>query len=201
MGDCPSALPTLTWMTWWNNAVGYEVYIRSFADSNGDGVGDFAGLTDRLEYLAWLGIDAVWVTPFYPSPQFDFGYDVADYRAVDAVYGLMDDFDRFAARARKLGLRVMVDLVPNHTSDEHAWFRQALADGPGSTARARYMFREGNGEYGEEPPVWFHDIFRPDGTPYRQAEVDYIRSVTGTKATTPTQTLKSATQTTATATN
>src|SRR5688572_25595437 len=82
-----TAVPSLTEMTWWKNAVGYEVYIRSFADSNGDGVGDFAGLTERLDYLAWLGIDAVWVTPFYPSPQADFGYDVADYRAVDPVYG------------------------------------------------------------------------------------------------------------------
>jgi alpha-glucosidase len=127
-------------MSWWDNAVGYEVYIRSFADSNGDGVGDFAGLTARLEHLAWLGIDAVWVTPFYPSPQADFGYDVADYTAIDPVYGSMDDFLRFRARARELGLRVMVDLVPNHTSRQHRWFQTALAD-PDSPERDFYFFR------------------------------------------------------------
>ena len=135
-------------MTWWKNAVGYEVYIRSFADSNGDGIGDFPGLTSRLEHLAWLGVDAVWVTPFYPSPQADFGYDVADYVDVDPVYGTLDDFRAFTARARDLGLKVMVDIVPNHTSSQHPWFRKALAD-PDSPERSYYIFR---------PP-------RPDGGP------------------------------------
>lgn len=127
-------------MRWWDNAVGYEVYIRSFADSNGDGVGDFGGLTARLDHLAWLGVDAVWVTPFYPSPQADFGYDVADYTSIDPMYGDMDDFRRFSARARELGLRVMIDLVPNHTSSEHPWFKKALAD-PDSPERDYYIFR------------------------------------------------------------
>jgi len=127
-------------MKWWTDAVGYEVYIRSFADSNGDGIGDFAGLTSRLDHLAWLGIDVVWVTPFYPSPQADFGYDVSDYTGVDPAYGDLGDFDRFVSRAHELGLRVMIDIVPNHTSSDHPWFRQALAD-PSSPLRQYYIFR------------------------------------------------------------
>lgn len=127
-------------MTWWDNAVGYEVYIRSFADSDGDGIGDFGGITDRLEHLAWLGVDVVWVTPFYPSPQADFGYDVADYVEVDPVYGTFDDFDGFVATAHDLGLRVMIDIVPNHTSSAHPWFQAALAD-PASPYRDYYIFR------------------------------------------------------------
>ncbi|HEX2153253.1 MAG TPA: alpha-amylase family glycosyl hydrolase [Acidimicrobiia bacterium] len=127
-------------MNWWENAVGYEVYIRSFADSNDDGIGDFDGLTERLHHLAELGVDVVWVTPFYPSPQADFGYDVSDYTAIDAVYGDMAAFDRFQARAQELGLRVMIDLVPNHTSSQHHWFQKALAD-PASPERDYYIFR------------------------------------------------------------
>lgn len=160
--DSRAGIPSLTQMTWWQNAVGYEVYIRSFADSDGDGVGDFAGLTDRLEYLAWLGIDAVWVTPFYPSPQADFGYDVADYQDVDPVYGDMDDFDRFAARARELGLRVMVDLVPNHTSSQHRWFQAALAD-PSSPERDYYIFRP-PGPDGGVPNNWVSHFGGPAWT-------------------------------------
>src|SRR5690606_17522068 len=139
-------------MNWWDNAVGYEVYIRAFNDSNGDGIGDFAGLTERLDHLAWLGVDAVWVTPFYPSPQYDFGYDVADYEDVDPAYGDLDAFRRFAARARELGLRVMVDLVPNHTSSNHRWFQAALAD-PGSPERRYYIFRP-PGPDGGPPNNW-----------------------------------------------
>lgn len=127
-------------MSWWDDAVGYEVYLRSFADGDGDGVGDFDGITSRLDHLAWLGVDVVWVTPFYPSPQADFGYDVADYTGVDPVYGDMAAFDRFAVRARELGLRVMVDLVPNHTSNRHPWFRSAVAD-PDGPHRDYYIFR------------------------------------------------------------
>jgi len=139
-------------MSWWASAVGYEVYIRSFADSTGDGVGDFAGVTEHLEYLAWLGVDVVWVTPFYPSPQADFGYDVADYTGVDPLYGDLAEFDRFVGRADELGLRVMIDLVPNHTSSEHPWFKAALAD-PASPERDYYIFRP-PGPGGGPPNNW-----------------------------------------------
>src|SRR3982750_2527453 len=117
---------------WWKNAVFYEVYIRSFADSDGDGLGDLSGLTSRLPYLRDLGVDAVWITPFYPSPQHDAGYDVADYTDVDRRFGRLDDIDDLRSRAHDLGLRVVVDLVPNHTSSEHAWFTAAMAAPPGS---------------------------------------------------------------------
>jgi alpha-glucosidase len=149
-------------MKWWTDAVGYEVYIRSFADGSGDGIGDFAGLTSRLDYLAWLGVDVVWVTPFYPSPQADFGYDVSDYTGVDPVYGSLDDFDRFVARAHELGLRVMVDIVPNHTSSEHPWFRRALAD-PSSPERGYYIFRP-PGLDGGPPNNWLSHFGGPAWT-------------------------------------
>ncbi|RYJ06492.1 MAG: alpha-amylase [Actinomycetales bacterium] len=137
---------------WWRDAVIYQVYPRSWADGDGDGIGDLPGITSRLEHLAALGIDALWLSPFYTSPQNDAGYDVADYRDVDPLFGSLDDFDALVARAHELGLRVVIDVVPNHTSSEHAWFRAALAAGPGSPERARYVFREGRGEHGELPP-------------------------------------------------
>ncbi|PKH37618.1 alpha-glucosidase [Nocardioides alpinus] len=127
---------------WWRNAVVYQIYVRSFADSNGDGIGDLPGITARLPHLADLGVDALWITPFYTSPQHDHGYDVADYRDVDPLFGSLSDADALIARAHELDLRVVVDLVPNHTSDEHEWFKAALAAGPGSPERARYMFRD-----------------------------------------------------------
>ena len=127
---------------WWRHAVVYQVYVRSFADSDGDGVGDLPGITSRLPHLADLGVDALWITPFYTSPQHDHGYDVADYRDVDPLFGRLSDADDLVARAHELGLRVVVDLVPNHTSDEHEWFKAALAAGPGSPERARYLFRD-----------------------------------------------------------
>ena len=130
--------------TWWRNAVVYQVYVRSFADSDGDGIGDLPGITSRLPYLRDLGVDALWITPFYTSPQHDHGYDVADYTDVDPLFGTLGDADALIARAHELDLRVIVDLVPNHTSDEHVWFQAALAAGPGSPERARYMFREGS---------------------------------------------------------
>ena len=110
----------------WARSVGYQVYIRSFADADGDGIGDLRGLLGRLDHLAALGVDVVWVTPFFPSPMADFGYDVADYRDVDPVFGTLADAEAVLARARELGLRVVLDLVANHTSTQHAWFRDAL---------------------------------------------------------------------------
>jgi alpha-glucosidase len=127
---------------WWRHAVVYQVYVRSFADSDGDGIGDLPGITSHLPHLAELGVDALWITPFYTSPQNDHGYDVADYRDVDPLFGSLSDADALIARAHELGLRVVVDLVPNHTSDQHEWFQAALAAGPGSPERARYLFRD-----------------------------------------------------------
>ncbi|MGW7521553.1 glycoside hydrolase family 13 protein [Streptomyces sp. NPDC054796] len=138
---------------WWRQAVVYQVYPRSFADSDGDGLGDLPGLVSRLPYLADLGVDAVWLSPFYPSPLADGGYDVADYRDVDPRLGTLDDFDLLIGRAHRLGLKVMVDIVPNHSSDQHTWFQEALRAAPGSAARERYIFREGKGAHGELPPT------------------------------------------------
>ncbi|HEY0487668.1 MAG TPA: alpha-amylase family glycosyl hydrolase [Mycobacteriales bacterium] len=128
---------------WWRDAVFYQVYVRSFADGNGDGVGDLAGLRSRLDHLVALGVDALWLTPFYRSPMADHGYDVADPRDVDPLFGDLAEFDRLLADAHARGLRVTVDLVPNHSSDQHVWFREALASPPGSPARERYVFRDG----------------------------------------------------------
>ena len=131
---------------WWRTAVVYQVYPRSFADSDGDGIGDLEGIRSRLGYLADLGVDALWLTPFYPSPLADGGYDVVDHRAVDPRLGSLDDFDALVRDAHRCGLRLVVDVVPNHTSERHPWFRAALASGPGSPERDRYLFRRGNGE-------------------------------------------------------
>jgi alpha-glucosidase len=136
---------------WWRSAVFYEVYVRSFADSDGDGLGDLPGITSRLPYLAELGVDAVWLTPFYPSGDADHGYDVADYVDVDPRFGTLGDFDALVTRAHQLGLRVVIDIVPNHTSSEHPWFRNALAD-PTRPDRARYVFRPGRD--GGPPNNW-----------------------------------------------
>jgi alpha-glucosidase len=144
---------------WWRHAVCYQVYVRSFADADGDGLGDLPGITSRLPYLRALGVDAIWVTPFYPSPQNDAGYDVSDYTDVDPRFGTLEDVDALLARAHELGLRVIVDLVPNHTSSEHTWFQQALAAGPGSPERARYLFRRGKGRGGTRPPNNWQSVF------------------------------------------
>jgi alpha-glucosidase len=158
---------------WWRDAVIYQVYVRSFADSDGDGIGDLRGATQRLPYLAQLGIDAVWLTPFYASPQADGGYDVADYRAVDPLFGDLADADDLVRTAHELGLRVIVDVVPNHTSDQHPWFLAALADDDSGVARARYHFRPGKGPAGELPPNDWESVFggpawtrTPDGEWY-----------------------------------
>ncbi|MET7688431.1 glycoside hydrolase family 13 protein [Streptomyces sp. NPDC005483] len=144
---------------WWRDAVIYQVYPRSFADSNGDGMGDLEGIRTRLPYLRDLGVDAVWLSPFYASPQADAGYDVADYRAVDPMFGNLLDADALIRDARALGLRTIVDLVPNHSSDQHEWFKRAVAEGPGSPLRDRYHFRPGKGENGELPPNDWESIF------------------------------------------
>jgi alpha-glucosidase len=133
---------------WWRDAVIYQVYVRSFADSDGDGVGDLPGVRSRLPYLAKLGVDAVWLTPFYTSPMADGGYDVADYRSVDPLFGSLDDAAGLIRDAHALGLRVIVDIVPNHSSDQHAWFRDGLKD--------RYIFRPGQGD---RPPNDWESVF------------------------------------------
>jgi alpha-glucosidase len=150
---------------WWRDAVVYQVYVRSFADGDGDGVGDLPGIRSRLPYLAELGVDAVWLTPFYTSPMADGGYDVADYRAVDPLFGTLDDAAGLIREAHDLGLRVIVDIVPNHTSDQHEWFRAGLRD--------RYVFRPGKGSDGELPPNDWESVFGgrawtrvPDGNWY-----------------------------------
>jgi alpha-glucosidase len=135
---------------WWRTAVVYQVYIRSFADDNGDGIGDIAGLRSRLPYLARLGVDALWINPWYPSPQADAGYDVADYRDIDPGYGTLAEAEELIVAAHDAGLRVILDIVPNHTSSEHVWFQAALAGDP--SARARYLFRPGRGVNGELAP-------------------------------------------------
>ncbi|WP_275002806.1 glycoside hydrolase family 13 protein [Promicromonospora iranensis] len=144
---------------WWRDAVIYQVYPRSFADGNGDGIGDLPGVTAKLDHLRQLGVDAVWLSPFYRSPQKDAGYDVADYRDIDPLFGTLEDFDEMLAGAHERGLKIIVDLVPNHSSDQHVWFQEALAAAPGSDARERYMFREGRGPAGDEPPNNWQSIF------------------------------------------
>lgn len=143
---------------WWRTAVVYQVYIRSFRDADGDGLGDVDGIRGRLGYLRDLGVDALWINPWYPSPQADGGYDVADYRDVEPVLGTLEAAKALIAEAHALGLRVLLDVVPNHTSVAHAWFREALASPPGSPARERYVFRPGRGA-GDEPPNDWRSVF------------------------------------------
>ncbi|KQY25552.1 alpha-glucosidase [Cellulomonas sp. Root485] len=159
---------------WWRGAVIYQVYPRSFADGNGDGTGDLAGLRSRLPYLRDLGVDAIWVTPWYVSPLADGGYDVADYRAIDPAFGTLEEAEQLIAEALQVGIRTIIDVVPNHVSDQHEWFQAALAAGPGSPERERFWFHPGKGEHGEQIPTrWVSDFqgstwtrtTNPDGTP------------------------------------
>jgi alpha-glucosidase len=144
---------------WWRRAVVYQLYIRSFADGDGDGLGDIAGIRAHLPYLRDLGVDAIWVNPWYPSPMADGGYDVADYRAIDPRFGTLADADGLIAEAHALGLRILADIVPNHTSERHAWFQAALANPPGSPERGRYHFRDGKGAAGSEAPNDWVSVF------------------------------------------
>ena len=159
---------------WWRDAVVYEVYPASFADGDGDGMGDLLGLRERLPYIAALGVDAIWITPWYPSPMADGGYDVSDYRGIQPTFGSLGDADAVIAEAHDLGLRVIIDMVANHTSEQHPWFQAALKSRPGSPERARYLFAEGRGADGDRPPnnwisafggpAWTR-IDEPDGRP------------------------------------
>ncbi|GAA2450819.1 glycoside hydrolase family 13 protein [Agromyces soli] len=159
---------------WWRSAVIYQVYVRSFADSNGDGVGDLQGVRSRLDYLAELGVDALWFTPWYPSPLADGGYDVADYRDIHPAFGTLADAEQLIEDAAARGIRTIIDIVPNHVSHEHPWFQEAIAAGPGSPERERFWFRPGRGPAGaEKPNDWVSEFTgepwtrttNPDGTP------------------------------------
>ncbi|MFF7411978.1 glycoside hydrolase family 13 protein [Streptomyces lydicus] len=152
-------MPSNSPAPWWRSAVIYQVYVRSFADANGDGVGDIAGIRSRLPYLKSLGIDAIWINPWYKSPMADHGYDVADYREIDPLFGTVADAEALIEEAHEHGIRVIPDIVPNHTSDQHAWFKAAQAAGPGSPERARYHFRDGRGPDGAEPPNNWQSVF------------------------------------------
>ena len=157
--------------TWWRHAVIYQIYPRSWSDSDGDGIGDLPGINERFEYLARLGVDAVWLSPFYVSPQNDGGYDVADYRDVDPVFGRLEDADKLIATAHDYGIRIIIDLVPNHSSSEHPWFQAALRAAPGSRERARYVFRDGKGASGELPPNnWLSNFGGPGWTRVTEAD-------------------------------
>src|SRR5918997_7135534 len=144
---------------WWRNAVIYQIYPRSFADGNGDGIGDLAGVRSRLPYLVELGVDAIWFTPWYVSPLADGGYDVADYRAIDPAFGTLAEAEKLIEEAHSVGIRMIIDIVPNHCSTEHVWFRAALAAAHGSSERSRFIFRDGRGADGAEPPNDWESIF------------------------------------------
>lgn len=153
--------PQPTSQPWWHGAVGYQIYIRSFADSDGDGVGDLPGIRARLPHLAELGVDLLWITPFYPSPQADHGYDITDHLAIDPLFGDLDDLEHLVADAHELGMRVLIDLVPNHTSDQHPWFQDALT-GRDATHRDRYVWRDGRD--GGPPNNWVSHFGGPAWT-------------------------------------
>jgi alpha-glucosidase len=167
MGQAPLSTPSATHTSsaslenWWKNAVIYEIYPRSFQDSNGDGIGDLNGITSRLDYLQKLGVEAIWLSPIYPSPQVDFGYDISDYEGIDPQYGTMADFDRLVAEARKRDIRVVMDMVMNHSSDKHKWFEESRSSRT-NPYRNWYVWRDGKGETatskGEPPNNWQSDF-------------------------------------------
>ena len=144
---------------WWRDAVTYQIYPRSYADSNGDGIGDVEGIRSRLPYLKQLGIDAIWISPWYPSPQHDHGYDVADYMDIEPDYGTLAQAEKLIKEANDLGIKLIVDIVPNHTSSDHTWFQAALKAAPGSPERNRFIFREGKGPNGDLPPNNWEAVF------------------------------------------
>jgi len=151
--------PVTSDRNWWRQAVVYQIYPRSFADANGDGIGDLRGILEHTDHLVRLGVDAVWLSPFFPSALADGGYDVDDYRAVAPELGTLEDFDELVAVLHGAGIKLIVDIVPNHTSNRHAWFREAVASAPGSAARNRYVIRRGNGPEGAEPPTDWRSFF------------------------------------------
>ncbi|MGC1282163.1 MAG: glycoside hydrolase family 13 protein [Streptosporangiaceae bacterium] len=159
MHELGSPGPSAPGDSWWRSAAIYQLYVRSFADGNGDGIGDLAGVRTRLSYLAGLGIDAIWFNPWYPSPMSDAGYDISDYRSIDPVFGTLADADALIAEAHAAGIRIIIDVVPNHCSDQHPWFQAALSAAPGSDERARFWFRPGRGRGGELPPNGWQSIF------------------------------------------
>ncbi|MDX6257402.1 MAG: alpha-glucosidase [Frankiales bacterium] len=174
MTDPRAASATTADREWWRNAVIYQVYVRSFADANGDGVGDLAGVRAKLGYLEELGVDALWFNPWYPSPMADGGYDVADYRAIEPAFGTLEEAEALIQEALAVGIRTIIDVVPNHISDQHVWFQEALAAEPGSPPRQRFWFHPGKGENGEEKPTEWVSSFsgntwtrttNPDGSP------------------------------------
>jgi alpha-glucosidase len=145
--------------SWWRDAAIYQLYMRSFADGDGDGIGDLGGARARLPYLAALGVGAIWFNPWYPSPMADAGYDISDYRSIDPVFGTLADADALIGEAHAHGIRIIIDIVPNHGSDQHPWFAAAVAAGPGSVERSRFWFRPGRGVSGELPPNNWQSIF------------------------------------------
>ncbi|HEX8231881.1 MAG TPA: alpha-amylase family glycosyl hydrolase [Caulobacteraceae bacterium] len=159
---------------WWRSAVVYEVYPRSFQDSDGDGIGDLKGIERRLDYLQWLGVDAVWIAPFYPSPMVDFGYDVADYRDVHPLFGTMEDFDRLLAEAHRRGLRILIDFVPNHCSDTHPWFQEARASRD-SPKRDWFVWRDPKPD-GSPPNNWLSIFGGPAWTHDEATSQSYLHS-------------------------
>ena len=165
-----------TGSAWWRDSVVYQLYVKSFADRDGDGVGDLGGVVDHLDHIAGLGVDAIWLNPCYPSPSKDGGYDVADYTTVDQRFGGLPAFEALRDACHERGLRLLMDLVPNHCSDQHELFQKALAAGPGSAERSLFHFHEGRGADGAEPPNNWRSVFGgpawtrvPDGQWYLHA--------------------------------
>ena len=174
MHEIATAGPPAAGESWWRSAAIYQLYVRSFADGNGDGIGDLAGVRAHLPYLADLGVDAIWFNPWYKSPMSDAGYDISDYRDIEPVFGTLADADAVISEAHAHGIRIIIDVVPNHASDQHPWFAEALTAAPGSAARDRFWFRPGRGASGELAPNDWQSIFggpawtritEPDGSP------------------------------------